>query len=108
MERKKCSCKTMWIANIRKTKYFEHGYIDILLMVFETNGFYPTSMSHKEAIHPKIESGYAFKKELNDEYVIAYRNQSFARSRTLFTIKSFNPKVVVFQHIPVKKKKKKI
>ena len=48
---------------------------------------------------------------MNDVYVEAFNNQTFNRDgdeNAILTIKSYNPPDLVFQHLPVKEKVKKM
>ena len=63
------------------------------------------------SVYPKIETGFAFKPHMNDVYVEAFNNQSFNEDgdeSAILTIKYHNPLDLIFQHLPVKEKVKKI
>ena len=59
----------------------------------------------------KIETGFAFKPDLNDVYVETFNNQTFnedGAEPAILTIKYYNPPNLIFQHLPVKEKVRKI
>ena len=60
-----------------------------------------------KSIDPKVETVYAFKRELNDELVEKFNNQTCTQRSAFLKIKYFNPKNIIVQHLPVKEKEKK-
>ena len=75
---------------------------------FDCVSLYPSAMWDKNSIYPKIETGYAFEKHMNDELVEKFNNQSFTQGSAILKIKNYNPKNQIFQHLPVKEKEKKM
>ena len=68
-------------------------------------------MWDENSVYPKIETGFAFKPHMNDVYIEAFNNQSFNEDgdeSAILTIKYHNPPDLIFQHLPVKQKVKKI
>ena len=65
-------------------------------------------MWEKNSIYPRIETGYAFTEDMNDELVEKFNTCNFNRGSAILKIKYYNPKNVTVQHIPVKEKEKKI
>ena len=56
----------------------------------------------------KIETGYAFTRDMNDELVEKFNNQTFTQGSAILKIKYYNPKNLIVQHLPVEEKVKKI
>ena len=80
-------------------------------MDYDATSLYPSAMWDKNSVYPKIETGFAFKPHMNDVYVEAFNNQSFNEDgdgSAILTIKYYNPPDLIFQHLPVKEKVKKI
>ena len=80
-------------------------------MGYDGNSLYPSAMWDENSVYPKIETGFAFKPNMNDVYVEAFNNQTFNEDgdeSAILTIKYFNPPDLIFQHLPVKEKVKKI
>ena len=80
-------------------------------MDFDATSLYPSAMWDEKSVYPKIETGFAFKPHMNDIYVEAFNNQSFYENgdeSAIITIKYYNPLDLIFQHLPVKEKVKKI
>ena len=80
-------------------------------MDFDATSLYPSAMWDEKSIYPKIETGFAFKPHMNDVYVEAFNNQSFNEDgdeSAILTIKYYNPPDLIFQHIPIKEKVKKL
>ena len=80
-------------------------------MDFDATSFYPNAMWDEMSVYPKIETGFAFQPDMNDVYVEAFNNQSFNEDgdeAAILTIKYYNPPDLMFQHLPVKEKVKKI
>ena len=61
-----------------------------------------------KSIYPKIETGYAFKREMNDELVKKFNNQTFSQASAILKIRYYNPENLIVQHLPVREKEKKI
>ena len=65
-------------------------------------------MWNTNSIYPKIESGYAFEKDMNNELVEKFNNQTFTQGSDILKIKYYNSKNLIVQHLPVKEEQKKI
>ena len=57
---------------------------------------------------PKIETGYAFTPDMNDELVEKILNQTFTQRSAILKKKYCNPKNLIVEHHPVKEKENKI
>ena len=80
-------------------------------MDFDATSLYPSAMWDEKSVYPKIENGFAFKPHMNDVYVEAFNNQSFNEDgdeSAILTIKYYNPPDLIFQHLPIKEKVKKL
>ena len=80
-------------------------------MDFDANSLYPSAMLDEKSVYPKIETGFAFKPHMNHVYVEAFNIQTFIQDgdeSALLTKKYYNPLDLIFQHLPVKEKVKKI
>ena len=79
-------------------------------MDFDATSLYPSAMWDENSVYPKIETGLAFKPQMNKTYVDAFNNQTFSQdgneSATL-RIEYYNPFDLIFRHLPVKEKDKK-
>ena len=79
-----------------------------LLWDFDAVSLHPSAMWDEKSIYPRIETGYAFTKKLDDELVEKFNNQTFTQGSAVLKIKYYNPKNLIVQHIPIKEKEKKI
>ena len=80
-------------------------------MCYDATSLYPSAMWDCNSDYPKIETGFAFKRHMNKTYVEAFNNQTFNEDgdeSAILTIKYYNPRDLIFQHLPVKEKVKKI
>ena len=80
-------------------------------MDFDATSLYPSAMWDKNSVYPKIETGFAFKPNMNDVYVKAFNDQTFNEDgdeSAILTIKYYNPPDLIFQHLPIKEKVKKV
>ena len=80
-------------------------------MAFDGNSLYPSAMWDEKSVYPKIETGFAFKPHMIDVYVEAFNNQTINEDgdeSAILTIKSHNPPDLIFQHLPIKEKVKKV
>ena len=65
-------------------------------------------MWDSSSIYPKIETGYAFTRDMNDNLVEKFNNQTFNQGSAILKIKYYNPKILIVQHLPVKEKVNKM
>ena len=71
------------------------------------NSLYPSAMWDENSVYPKIETGFAFKPNMNDVYEEVFNNQLFNKDgdeSAILRIKYYNPPDLIFQHLPVKEK----
>ena len=62
----------------------------------------------EKSIYPRIETRYAFMRDMNDELVEEFNTRNFTQVSAILKIKFYNPKNLIVQHLPVKEKEKKI
>ena len=75
---------------------------------FDAVGLYPSALWDEKSIYPRNETGYAFTRDMNNEFVEKFNNQSFTQGSAILKIKYYNPNKLIVQHIPIKEKEKKI
>ena len=46
-------------------------------MDFDATSLYPSALWDESSVYPKIETGFAFKPDMNNVYVKAFNNQTF-------------------------------
>ena len=61
-------------------------------------------MWDKSSIYPKIETGYPFTPDMNNELVEKFNNQTFTQGSAILKMKYYNPKNLIVQHLPVREK----
>ena len=79
-----------------------------LLWDFDAVSLYPTATWDENSIYPRIETGYAYMRDMNDTFVEMFNNQTFTRGSAILKIQYYNPKNLIVQHIPIKEKERKI
>ena len=79
-----------------------------LLWNYDANSLYPSAMWDEKLIYPRIETGYAYTRDMNDELVEKFNNRTFTQGSAILKIKYYNTKNLILQHIPIKEKDKKI
>ena len=80
-------------------------------MDFDATSLYPSAMWDENSVYPKKETGFAFKPHMNKTYVEAFNNKTFNEDgdeSAILTIKYYNPPDLIFQHLPIKEKVKKL
>ena len=80
-------------------------------MVYDADSLYPSAIWDENSVYPKIESGFAFKPDMNNVYVEAFNNKTINQDgdeSAILTIKYYNPPDLIFQHLPVKEKVEEI
>ena len=75
-----------------------------LLWDFDAISLYPSAMWDPKSICPKTDTGYAFTKDMNDDLVEKFNNQTFAQGSAILKVKYYYPKNLIVQHLPVKEK----
>ena len=96
------------LSNLRLHKIIKRIQLVHLLWDFDAVSLYPSAMWDPKSIYPKIETGFAFEKHMNNELFEKFNNQTFTRGSAILKIKYYNPKNLIVQHLPVKEKEKKI
>ena len=54
---------------------------DVDLMDFDATSLYPSAMWDENSVYPKVETGFAFKPNMNNAYAEAFNNQAFKSRR---------------------------
>ena len=65
-------------------------------------------MWDENSIYPRIETGYAYTRDMNDELVEKLNTGNFNQGSAILKIKYYNPRDLIVQHLPIKEKEKKI
>ena len=79
-------------------------------MDLDATSLYQSAMWDENSVYPKIEVGLAYKPHMNGLYVGAFNNQTFNQDgdeSAILAKKYYNASDLIFQHLPVKEKKKK-
>ena len=96
------------LGNLRLHKLLQRIELVHLLWDFDAVSLYPSAMWDENSIYPRIETGYAFTRDMNNELVEKFNNQTFTQGSAILKIKYYNPKNLIVQHLPIKEKEKKI
>ena len=96
------------LSELRLHKIIKRIELIHLLWDFDAVSLYPSAMWDEKSIYPRIETGYAFTRDMNNELVEKFNNQTFTRGSAFLKIKYYNPRDLIVQHLPVKEKEKKI
>ena len=65
-------------------------------------------MWDEKAIYPRIETGFSFTEDMNDELVEKFHTQTFNQASAILKIKYYNTSNLIVQQLPVKEKVNKI
>ena len=66
-------------------------------------------MWDEKSFYPRIETGYAFTEDMNDELVGNFNTGNFTQESAILKIESYyNPKKLIVQHILVIEREKKL
>ena len=93
------------LSNLRLHKLIQRTKLVHLLWDFDAVSLYPSAMWDEKSIYPRIETGYASTREMNDELVEKFNIQTFTQGSAILKIKYYNPKNLIVQHLPVKREK---
>ena len=80
--------------------------LDELLWNFDAVSLYPSAMWDEKSTYARIETGYAFTRDMNKFLVHKFNNSNFNQGSAILKINYYNPKNLIVQHLPVKEKKK--
>ena len=79
-----------------------------LLWDFDAVSLYPSAMWDEKSIYPRIGTGYAYTRDMNDELVNKFNTRNFNQGSAILKIKYYNPKNLIVQHLPIKEKEGKL
>ena len=96
------------LSELRLHKIIKRIEMIHLLWDFDAVSLYPSAMWDEKSIYPRIETGYAFTRDMNDELVEKFNNQTFTQGSAVLKIKYYNPRDLIVQHVPIKEKEKKL
>ena len=96
------------LGELRLHKLIQRIELIHLLWDFDAVSLYPSAMWDEKSIYPRIETGYAYTRDMNNELVEKFNNQTFTQGSAILKIKYYNPRDLTVQHLPVKEKEKKI
>ena len=95
------------LGNLRLHKLIQRIELIHLLWDFDAVSLYPSAMWDEKSIYPRIETGFGYTRDMNNELVEKFNNQTFTKGSAFLKIKYYNPKNLIVQHLPVKEKEKK-
>ena len=61
-------------------------------------------MWDEKSLNPRIETGYAYTRDMNNELVNKFNTGKFNQGSAILKIKYYNPKNLIVQHLPIKEK----
>ena len=71
------------LSNLRLYKIIKRIELIHLLWDFDAVSLYPSATSDKKSIYPRIETGYANTRDMNDELVNKFNNQTFTQGSAI-------------------------
>ena len=92
------------LSELRLHKIIKRIELVHLLWDFDAVSLYPSAMWDEKSIYPRIETGYAFTRDMNDELVEKFNTGNFNQGSAILKIKYYNPKNLVVQHLPIKER----
>ena len=96
------------LSNLRIHKIIERIELIHLLWDFDAVSLYPSAMWDPKSIYPKIETGYAYTTDMNNDLVEKFNIGKFNQVSAFLEIKYYDPKNLIVQHLPIKEKVNKI
>ena len=82
--------------------------LDELPWDYDANSLYSSAMRVEKSIYPRIKTGYTFTKDMKDELVEKFNTGNFTQGNAILKNKYYNPEKLIVQHLPVKRREKKI
>ena len=65
-------------------------------------------MWDESSIYPRIETGYVFTRDMNDELVEKLKKGNFNKGSAFLKIEYYNLKNLIVRHLPIKEREKKM
>ena len=96
------------LSNLRLHKRIKRIELIHSLWDFDAVSLYPSAMWDEKSIYPRIETGYAFTRDMNDELIEKFNTSNFTQGSAILKIKYYNPKNLIVQHLPIKERVNKI
>ena len=90
------------LGELRLHKLLKQIKLIHLLWDFDAVSLYPSAMWDEKSIYPRIETGYAYTPDMNDELVNKFNTGNFNQGSAILKIKYYNPKNLIVQHLPFK------
>ena len=75
------------LSNLRLHKLTQRTELVHLLWDFDAVSLYPSAIWDEKSLYPRIETGYASLKSMNNELVETFNNQTFTQGSAIFKIK---------------------
>ena len=94
------------LGSLRLHKIIKRIELIHLLWDFDAVSLYPSAMWDGKSIYPRMETGYAFTKDMNDELVDKLNSGNFIQRCAILKIKYYNPKNLIVQHLPIEEREK--
>ena len=76
-------------------------------MDFDAVSLYLSAVWDEKSIYPRMETEYAFTRDMNKKLDKKFKNQKFTQGFAILKIKYYNPRTLVVQHLPVKERVKR-
>ena len=80
------------LGNLRLHKLLQKIELTHLLWDFDAVSLYPPAVWDEKSIYPRIETGYAYTEDMNDEIVSKFNIGKFNQGSAILKIKYYNPK----------------
>ena len=96
------------LGNLRLHKLIQRIELIHLLWDFDAVSLYPSAMSDEKSFYPRIETGYPYQSDMNDELVEKFNTGNFNQGSAILKIKYYNPKNLIVQHLPIIERVSKI
>ena len=96
------------LGDLRLHKLLKRIELIHLLWNFDTVSLHPSAMWDVNSIYLRIETGYAFTKDMNNELVKKFNTCNFNQGSAILKIKCYNPRDLIVQHLPIEEHGNKI
>ena len=111
MKKKELNILTKNLTNYQYIKNYKKVNLNDVMMDFDSTSLYPNAMWDNNSVYPKIETAFAFEPDMIDVFVKVFNIQSSSQDgdeSAILRIKYYNPPNLIFHHLPVEEKIKKI
>ena len=89
------------LSKLRIHQLLRQRHLIDLSWDFDALALYRSAIWDVKSIYPRIETGYVFTRDMEEDLINEFINLIFTQGSSILKVKFYNPKYLIFQHLPV-------